>query len=539
MSINWYHLPPRFEVYPACMSGTLVKSTSTVGAMTLISRVLGFVRDVLLAVLFGASAGMDAFLVAFKIPNFLRRLFAEGAFAQSFVPVLSEARETRSREEVRGVIADVAGTFAAFLLALTVLGVLLAPWIILVFAPGFADEPDKFELAGDLLRVTFPYLLFIALTALAGAVLNTYGQFALPALAPALLNISLIACALWLAPLFDRPVMALAIGVFVAGLAQLLLQLPGVWRLGLLARPRWAWHSAAVRKVLGLMLPILFGSSVAQLALLLDTILASLLITGSVSWLYYSDRLMEFPLGIFTIAIATVILPSLSRLHARQDTVAFSRTLDWAVQLVLLICLPSALGLFLLAGPLLCTLFQYSAFTPFDVEMSRFSLMAYAFGLIGFSFVKIFAPGYFSRQDSRTPVRIGIIALLAGMAFNISGVTLALRLEWAAPHAVLAIGTSLGAFLNSGLLLRGLVRAGVYRSEVNWSRRVVQFGLANLVLAVVLLSLAPPLDWWFAAEIAQRAGRLLMLIGLAALAYFAVLFATGLRPRQLLRAQDA
>ena len=517
------------------MSGALVKSSSTVGVMTLVSRILGFVRDVLLAVLFGASASMDAFLVAFKIPNFLRRLFAEGAFAQSFVPVLSEAKATQEHAEVRDVIANVAGTFASILLGLTVLGVLGAPWLIWLFAPGFADDPEQFALAGTLLRITFPYLLFIALTALAGAVLNTYGRFALPAIAPALLNISLIGCALWLAPRFDEPVTALACGVFVAGLAQLLLQLPGVWRLGLLARPRWAWGSASVRKVLKLMLPIIFGSSVAQLALLLDTILASLLITGSVSWLYYSDRLMEFPLGIFTIAIATVILPNLSRMHAEKNARAFSQTLDWALQLVLLICLPSAVGLFLLAGPLLATLFQYSAFTPHDVAMSRYSLMAYAFGLIGFSLVKIFAPAYFARQDARSPVRIGIIALLIGMSFNLCGVWLALRWDWVAPHAVLATGTSLAAFINAALLLRGLVRGGHYASRLQWTRRGLQLLVANLALAAVLLWLTPALEWWFLADLASRAWQLTELIVIAALAYFAVLLATGLRPRDVLR----
>lgn len=287
-----------------------------------------------------------------------------------------------------------------------------------------------------------------------------------------------------------------------------------------------------------LMLPIMFGSSVAQVALLLDTILASLLITGSVSWLYYSDRLMEFPLGIFTIAIATVILPSLSRQHAGQDAQGFSRTLDWALQLVLLVCLPSAIGLFMLAGPLLTTLFQYSAFTPYDVLMSRYSLMAYAFGLIGFSLVKVAVPGYFSRQDTRTPVRIGIIALSCGMAFNLTGVMLARSFDWTAPHAILAVGTSLGAFLNAGLLLRGLIRDGSWRSETAWGRCGLQMLIANLSLIVVLWWLTPPLAWWFDADLAARAGRLSLIIGAAALAYFAALFATGWRARAMLRAVE-
>ncbi len=517
------------------MSRALVKSSSVVGGMTLVSRVLGFVRDMLLAMLFGAGAGMDAFLVAFKIPNFMRRLFAEGAFSQSFVPVLAETRHKQTQADVRQLVAEVSGTLAGFLAVLTTLGVLAAPMIVMLFAPGFIDEPAKFELTANMLRITFPYLLFIALTAMAGAVLNTYGRFALPAIAPALLNISLIACAVWLAPRLEQPILALAIGVFIAGLAQLLLQLPAVARMGLLPRPRWGWNSPKVRRIMRLMLPIIFGSSVAQIALLLDTILASLLISGSVSWLYFSDRLMEFPLGIFTIAIATVILPSLSRQHAQQDVRSFSATLDWALRLILLICLPSAVGLFLLAGPLLATLFQYAAFTPHDVEMSRYSLMAYAFGLVGFSLVKIAAPGYFSRQDTTTPVRIGIIALGIGMGFNVCGVLLALHLQWAAPHAVLAVGTSLGAFINATLLLRGLGRCGAYRSRVAWLVELGRLALACVVMAAILLAMVPDMQWWYAASAQARAWQLTQAIVAAALAYFATLWLAGLRPRHILR----
>lgn len=519
------------------MPASLIKSSSIVGGMTLVSRILGFVRDMLLAILFGASAGMDAFLVAFKIPNFMRRLFAEGAFAQSFVPVLAQTKGQQSHEEVRQLVADVAGTLGLVLLLLTTLGCLFAPAVIWIFAPGFADDAEKFELASALLRLTFPYLLFIALTALAGSVLNTYGQFAVPALAPALLNICLIAAALWLAPRFEQPVMALAIGVFVAGLAQFLVQLPWVYRLGLLARPRWGWHSEPVRRIVRLMLPIIFGSSVAQVALLLDTILASLLVTGSVSWLYYSDRLMEFPLGIFTIAIATVILPSLSRQFSESDGAGFSATLDWALRLILLICVPCAVGLFMLAGPLLCTLFQYSAFSPQDVLMSRYSLMAYSFGLMGFSLVKILAPGYFARQDSRTPVRIGIIALSLGMSFNLVGVMLAREQGWTAPHAILATGTSLGAFVNAALLLRGLKAAGVYHSGAGWPRDLLRLLSGNVAMALVLFTITPPMDWWFAAGAGARAGALGSIILSAALAYFLVLLACGVRPRHFLRVQ--
>ncbi|MGJ8668633.1 MAG: murein biosynthesis integral membrane protein MurJ [Oceanococcus sp.] len=515
------------------MSVALVKSSSVVGGMTLISRFLGFARDMLLAILFGASASMDAFLVAFKIPNFMRRLFAEGAFAQSFVPVLAATKQEASHEEVRQLVAEVSGTLAGVLSVLTIIGVVAAPALIFLFAPGFVDEASKFELAGSMLRITFPYLFFIALTALAASVLNTYGQFALPAVAPALLNVSLIACAVWLAPHLERPIMALAIGVFIAGVAQLLVLLPAVARLGLLPRPRWAWASERVRRIMRLMLPIIFGSSVAQIALLLDTILASLLISGSVSWLYYADRLMEFPLGIFSIAIATVILPALSRNHAANDAQAFSRTLDWALQLILLVCLPSAVGLFLLAGPVLTTLFQYAAFTPHDVVMSGYSLMAYAFGLLGFSLVKIAAPAYFARQDTRTPVVIGIKALLIGMSFNLIGVLVALHLQWKAPHLVLAIGTSLGAFVNAGLLLRGLKRSGVYRSECSWGRVCGQYLIASMLMAAVLWGLNPTQGWWFEAGALERGVRLLGIILAGVGTYFFALLALGLRPKHL------
>ncbi len=515
------------------MPVSLFRSSSTVGGMTLLSRVLGFLRDVLLAVLFGASAGMDAFLVAFKIPNFMRRLFAEGAFAQSFVPVLSQAHERESLAEVRDLIGVVSGTLMAVLALITAFGVLAAPLWIWVFAPGFADEPAKFQSAADMLRITFPYLFFISLTALAGSVLNTMGRFALPAFAPALLNISLIFCALFLAPRMDQPVMALAIGVLIAGLAQLALQLPTVARLGLLPRPRWGWSDSRVQRILRLMLPILFGSSVAQIALLLDTVLASLLVTGSVSWLYYSDRLMEFPLGVFTIAIATVILPRLSRLHTQEAGAEFGQTVNWALRMVALICVPAALGLFFLAGPLLITLFNYAAFGESDVLMSRWSLMAYAFGLLGFSLVKVLIPAYFARQDTRTPVRYGIIALSVTMLSNLSMVGLALHLEWHAPHALIALGTSLGSFLHAGLLLHGIRAQASFSPDSRWRAFLLRIGLAGATMALTVTLTAGDLELWFELGAGARVTRLFVVMSVAAVTYFGSLWLMGLRGRDL------
>jgi len=519
------------------MSGQLLRSTSVVGVMTLLSRLLGFARDIVFATLFGASAGMDAFLVAFKIPNFMRRLFAEGAFAQAFVPVLSEYQSQRDKSEIRLMIDQTAGTLAAILCLIMIVGVAAAPLLIYVFAPGFADQPEKFVLAGDLLRLTFPYLFFISLVALAGGVLNTWRRFAVPAFTPVLLNISLIACALVLAPRFEQPVMALAIGVFIAGIAQLLLQYPFLRRLRLWPRLRWGWRAEPVQRILKLMLPAIFGSSVAQINLLLDTIIASFLVTGSVSWLYYSDRLMEFPLGVFAIALSTVILPSLSRRHAEASTERFSATLDWALRLTGLIATPAAVGLCVLSGPLLTTLFQYNSFGAHDVRMASWSLIAYGASLMGFSLIKVLAPGYFARQDTKTPVKVGVIAVVVNMLASLSLVGLMLSVDFAAPHMGLAAGTGLAAFVNAGLLWWGLQRSGVYRPVAGWGLFLLRIALASLAMAAVLLWLAGDLEQWLAADVAWRARQLGLCVGTGVAVYFGTLLLSGLRIHHLRTAQ--
>ncbi len=515
------------------MSKALLRSTSTVGAMTLLSRVLGLARDLVFARFFGAGLGMDVFVIAFQIPNFLRRMFGEGAFSQAFVPVFSEYRRKKSPAEVRDLADRVAGTLGLILLGITVIGVFGAPLFILIFASGFAAEPDKFDLSVQLLRITFPYLLFISLTAFAGGMLNTFGRFAVPAFTPVLLNLSLIAAALWAATWFATPIEALAWGVFLAGMVQLLFQLPFLARLGLLPRPRWGWRHEGVRRIMRLMLPALFGSSVAQINLIVDRVIASFLVTGSISWLYYSDRLMEFPLGVFAIALATIILPGLSARHAEQDAGAFSATIDWALRLVCVLAVPAAVGMFVLAGPMLATMFNYGEFDAYAVEMASWSLMAYAIGLLGFTLVKVLAPGYFARQDTRTPVRVGVISMLANIVFNLLIVIPMIRAEFVAPHMGLALATGLAAFLNAGLLYKGLRKSGVYVPGAGWWPLMIRVLIANLVMAAFLVPMAGALAGWIGQEWESRVLRLSGCIAGGTLVYVLTLLVTGLRPGHL------
>jgi len=527
---------------------SLLRSTLNFGSMTLISRILGFVRDMVLARWFGVSAATDAFFVAFKIPNFLRRLFAEGSFSLAFVPVLAEYRERGDPVALKSLIDATAGTLMAVLLIITALGVAGAPWIVRVFAPGFMADPAQLALATELLRITFPYLLFIALTALAGGILNTLGRFALPALTPALLNVAMIVAAIAFSARFEEPVKALAWGVFAAGVLQLAVQLPVLMRLGVLPRPRLGFAHEGVRRIMRLMVPTLFGSSVAQINLLLDVLIASLLISGSLSWLYYADRLMEFPLGLFGVALSTVILPSLATLHARAELAKFRATLNWAVLLGLVIGVPAAVGLAVLAQPLVTTLFQYGAFRPEDAAMAALALLAYCAGLPAFIGVKILAPAYFSRQDTRTPVRIAVTALAANMVLNIVFVLL---LSWqlagrdfgagllatlaAQPgsHVALALASSVSGWLNAALLWRNLRRPEL--APVLPLKRVLQVLFASLVMAAVVAAVVPGADYWFEAGPAQRAAWLASAVAIGALVYALVLLALGLRPRHLVR----
>jgi len=513
----------------------LLKSTAVVGGMTLISRLFGYLRDMVLAISFGATGSTDAFFVAFRIPNFLRRLFAEGAFSQAFVPVFAEYREQRGREALKDLLDHTAGALALVLFIVTAIGVIAAPLLILIFAPGFAGEDNGRQvLATDMLRITFPYLLFISLTAMAGGILNSVGRFAVPAFTPVFLNLSLIIAALWGAPLFEEPVTALAWGVFAAGAAQLLFQIPFLARQGLLPRPRLKKAHEGVKKIGRLMLPAIFGSSVVQINLLVDTLIASFLVAGSISWLYFSDRFVELPLALFGIAIATVILPRLSREHAAKTPEAFNNTLDWALKLTLVMAIPAMLGLIFLAGPILASLIQYREFTAFDTRMAAMSLIAYAAGLPAFMLIKILAPGYYSRQDTKTPVKIGIIAMLANMVMNVAIVVPWVMLDLPGPHAGLALATGLSALLNAGLLFLGLRRSGIYRPSPGWNGFLLRVALGALIMSLALWFATPTLETWGQWSAMDRVMRLMGLIALGAAAYGATLLALGVRPRQFL-----
>ena len=552
----------------------LTASLTLVGGTTLLSRLLGFARDLLIARLFGADAGTDAFFVAFKIPNLFRRLFGEGAFASALVPVLYQAERQGGKAELRHLIASLSGLLGAGLMVVTLVGILIAPALILVFAPGFAGQPEQQALAAELVRLTLPYVAFIVLAALAGAVLNLHERFGVPAFTPVLLNLAIIASALWLAPRLSEPILALGWGVLLGGLAQLAWQLPSVARLGLLTRPRWGWRHPGARAVLRRLGPVLFGVSVTQINLLLDTFLASFLATGSISWLYYSDRLVEFPLGILGAALGTVILPRLARLGrmspgpvvgepdaddpdrprtwpegtvvvgprdragqlaapAEGDSAAaFSRTLDWALRWVLLLGLPASLGLALLAEPLVATLFLSPAFGPEDARMTALSLAAYAAGLAAFMAIKVLAPAYYARQDVRSPTRFALITLGANL-----GLSLALMAPWG--HAGLALATSLAGLINAGLLLRGLRRAGIYRPGPDWPRLLVQGAVASVLLAA-LLSWGPgDVAPWLLVPVSTRLGWLMSWILGGGLVYLAALLALGVRWRHLVAPGDS
>tara|TARA_B110000503_G_scaffold143757_1_gene248098 strand:+ start:10628 stop:12223 length:1596 start_codon:yes stop_codon:yes gene_type:complete len=510
----------------------LLRSSALVGSMTTTSRVLGLLRDVVIATFVGASANADAFFVAFKIPNFLRRLFAEGAFSQAFVPVLADYKAEGSQAAVKALVDRVAGVLGGSLLLITAISMLAAPVITMIFAPGFVGQPEKFRLTSEMIRITFPYLLLISMTGFCGAILNSYGRFAVPAFTPVFLNLSLIFAALVAAPWFEVPVFALAWGVLIAGVIQLLFQFPSLYRLELVPRPRWDPKDEGVRRIVKLMVPALFGVSVSQINLLLDTVLASFLPTGSVSWLYYSDRLAELPLGIFGIAIATVILPNLSAHRAAARETHFSGTLDWALRWVLLIGAPSALALILLASPILITLFQYGELTSFDVDMSALSLQAYSVGLIAFMLVKVLAPGFYARKDTITPVKIGIIAMGANMFMNLA-LALPLMYLWNIGHVGLALATSLAAILNASLLLRGLLRSGFYHVQPGWALYLWRLLFACACMVSAILWLVPEQSVWLDWHWLRRTGELLFLCAVGVVVYFAAHGLLGTRMSHL------
>ncbi|MEX1994265.1 MAG: murein biosynthesis integral membrane protein MurJ [Steroidobacteraceae bacterium] len=510
-----------------------LRNTTIVGSLTLLSRVTGVLRDMVYLIMFGAGPLMDAFLVAYKIPNFLRRLTAEGAFSQAFVPVISEYRVKREHAEVRGLVAGVAGVFGTVLFVIAVIGAIAAPVLAFLFAPGFREDGDRFDLTVEMLRFTFPYIFFISLVALGSGVLNSYGRFAMPAFNQVLLNVVMIATAAFIAPHFAKPGLVLAIGVFAAGLVQLIALFPPLHRLRLLPRPRFDRAHEGVRRIARLMLPGIFGSSVAQVSLLLDTIIASFLMVGSVTWMYAADRLVEFPMGVFAIALATVILPGLSSHHAAESRERFNATLDWALRLTVAIAAPAAVGLLMLAGPLIATIFGYGKFGDRDVLMCSYALMAYSLGLIGFSLVKVLAPGYFARQDTKTPVKVGIIALSLNMGFNLA-VVVPLHLGgFPVPHALLALSTGLSALVNATLLYRGLRRAGVFTPSSVWRRLLPQVLFASIAMAAFLWWVSGDWSAWNGLGATEKSWRLGVAVAGGAGVYFVALGLAGLRPRHL------
>lgn len=513
----------------------LFRSTMIVSSMTMLSRILGLVRDVVLLGVFGAGGLMDAFVMAFKIPNFLRRLFAEGAFSQAFVPVLSEYKEKYSIKEVQVLISRTSGVLSLILFMLTVLVILLAPQVMGLFGGGFADEPAKFNTATDLLRLTFPYLFFISMTAFAGSILQSYGKFAAPAFAPVLLNLCMIGAALLVAPMMAKPIMALGYAVAISGLLQLLIQLPQLWQQRLLVMPKIDFKHEGVQRILKLMLPAIFGVSVTQINLLINARFASEMIDGSVSWMYAAERLSELPLGLIGIAIGTVILPSLSKSEAQKDGDNFIKTLDWAARLIFLVGLPAASAMFVLADVFIQALFMRGEFTLEDTKMAGFALRCLSGGILGFMLIKIFAPAFFARQDTKTPVKVGIISVIANIVFSIIFVALFYYILKLPLHGGLALATTSASFVNAGLLYFLLHKRNIFRFGKHWQKLFAQFITATAAMVATLYLLLG----YFPVEGTTNSDqimRIIATIGLCiagAAVYAIVLLATGFRPRQL------
>ena len=509
----------------------LLGALAKVGSLTMVSRILGFVRDTIIARAFGAGMATDAFFVAFKLPNLLRRVFAEGAFAQAFVPILAEYKQTKSEEATRAFVQHVAGLLSFILVIVTAIGILAAPWVIYVSAPGFAKDADKFALSVDLLRVTFPYILLISLSSFVGSILNTYHKFSIPAFTPTFLNISFIVFALWLAPYFEPPVMALAWAVFVGGLLQLGFQLPWLAKLGFLKWPKLNIKDAAVNRVMKQMAPAILGVSVAQISLVINTIFASFLQSGSVSWMYYADRLMELPTGVLGVALGTILLPTLSKHVAGNNTQEFSALLDWGLRLCMLLAMPAAVGLAVLSFPLVATLFMYKEFTLNDAVMTQNALIAYSFGLIGLIMIKVLAPGFYARQNIKTPVKVAIFTLVCTQLMN---------LVFVGPlqHVGLALAIGLGACLNAGLLYVLLRAKGLYQPGAGWKTFIAKLVLALLVMGGGLWAAQAylPLQW-VGAHGLHKAAQLMALVALGVVLYFGSLGLLGFRPRHFKRSE--
>ena len=498
-------------------------------SMTMLSRIMGFVRDTVVARIFGAGAAMDAFVVAFRLPNLLRRIFAEGAFSQAFVPILADYKQNRLPEETRVFVQNVAGMLLFALFMVTALGVLAAPAVIWATAGGFAKDGTRFELAVSLLRVVFPYILLISLSSFVGSILNTYSRFSVPAFTPVLLNVSFIVFAVFLVPYFHPPVMALGWAVLAGGVLQLAFQLPWLYRLGFFRLPRLRFGDAAVNRVMKQMLPSVIGSSVAQISLVINTLFASFLAAGSVSWMYYADRLMELPSGVIGAAMGTVLLPTLSRHAASGNRQEFSALLDWGLRLSLVLIVPAAAGLAVLGFPLVATLFMYREFTPHDAQMTQYALAAYAIGLPAMIMPRILASGFYAQKNVKTPTKIAIISLSCTQIFN-------LLLVWHLQHVGLSLAIALGAWVNALLLFTMLRLHELYTPKAGWRGFLLRVLAATAAMAAALwLAQSLLAADWTAMRGMRRALLLLGLVALGAAAYFTALRAMGMRIREFRR----
>lgn len=506
----------------------LLKSLAAVSSMTMISRVLGFIRDAIVARFFGAGMATDAFFVAFKLPNLLRRIFAEGAFSQAFVPILAEYKSQQGEEAARTFVSYIAGLLTLVLAMVTAIGIIASPIIILITAPGFTEPVEKFELASLMLKITFPYILLISLASLAGAILNTWNRFSVPAFVPTFLNLSMIGFTLFATPYFDPPILALAVAVVVGGVLQLLYQLPYLKKIGMLVLPRINLRDSGVWRVLKLMGPAILGVSVSQISLIINTIFASFLVSGSVSWMYYADRLMEFPSGVLGVALGTILLPSLSKSFAKGDIKQYSELLDWGLRLCVLLALPSAVALGVIAKPLIATLFEYGKFTALDSEMTRQALVAYSIGLLGIILIKVLAPGFYSRQDIKTPVKIAIMTLILTQIMNLIFIS-------TLKHAGLALSISLAACFNAGLLFWQLRKQKLFIPKPGWGNFIAKIVIAIGVMSAVLVIGSDLLPDWSTGSMISRIGRLLLLVLVAAIAYFATLMMLRFKLKQFVK----
>ena len=482
---------------------SLVKSSFLVGSMTFLSRISGFARDVVFANFFGAGSSTDAFFIAFKIPNFFRRLFAEGAFIQSFVPILNDYKSNK-QSELKSFISYVQGNLSLVLLLIVTLGVIFSDSIIGLFAPGFSSVENRFELSSEMLQITFPYLFFISLTALTAGIFNTYDKFFLPAITPVLLNLSLIVSTVFASAYFQEPILALAYGVLIAGIVQYVIQIPLLVKMNLFVLPRVSLAYEGVNRVIKLMLPAMLGTAVVQINLIIDSIVASLLTIGSISWLYYSDRLVEFPLGVFGIAIATVILPRLSKHYSENSMNDFTETLVRALKVAIVFSLPAMFGLLVLSELIISTLFQYGSFNLSDTQMSSLSLLAYSLGLPAFILMKVLLTGYFSRQNTKTPVKFGIIAVLFNISMNLIVLLTYLNNPYNGAHALLALATSVSAWIQVLLLYNKLQKDKIISEKIFINKNTISSIVSCLIMSIALISLSPNLNYWVNHEYYTR-----------------------------------